>query len=57
LGHIIGKDGVKPDLTNVEKVKNHRVSINTTQLKGFLGLVRYYRKFIKDFSSMAELLN
>ncbi len=57
MGHVIGKDGVKPDPTNVEKVKNHGIPINTIQLKGFLGLAGYYRKFIKDFSSMAEPLN
>ena len=57
LGHIIGKDGVKPDPTNIEKIKNHAVPVNVTQLKGFLGLAGYYRKFIRGFSSLAEPLN
>src|SRR3954453_17391791 len=60
LGHIIGKDGRKVDLNKVEKVKNYLRPENISQLRGFLGLASYYRKFIKDFSkkvkSMTKLL-
>src|SRR5947199_9016405 len=50
LGHIIGKDGRKVDSDKVEKVKNYSRPENITQLREFLGLASYYRKFIKDFS-------
>src|SRR2546421_11887375 len=60
LGHIIGKDGRKVDSNKVEKVKNYSRPENISQLREFLELASYYRKFIKDFSkkvkSMTKLL-
>src|SRR3954454_22836318 len=60
LGHIIGKDGRKVDLNKVEKVKNYSRPENISQLREFLELASYYRKFIKNFSkkvkSMTKLL-
>src|SRR5205085_627810 len=57
LGHIIGKDGIKTDPAKIEKVKNYPRPTNITQLRGFLGLAKYYRKFIKDFAKIAKPLN
>ena len=57
LGHIIGKDGIKTDPAKIEKVKNYPRPVNLTQLRGFLGLAKYYRKFIKDFAKIAKPLN
>src|SRR6266513_1472321 len=57
LGHIIGKDGIKMDPAKIEKVKNYPKPTNITQLRGFLGLAKYYRKFIKDFAKIAKPLN
>src|SRR5436305_11821341 len=54
LGHIIGKDGRKVDLNKVEKVKNYPRPENISQLREFLGLASYYRKFIKDFSKKVK---
>src|SRR5207248_4080521 len=56
LGHIIGRDGRKVDPDKVEKVKNYSRPENISQLRGFLGLASYYRKFIKDFSKKAKPL-
>src|SRR5256886_3044175 len=56
LGHIVGRDGRKVDPDKVEKVKNYPRPENISQLRGFLGLASYYRKFIKDFSMMAKPL-
>src|SRR5438045_3241363 len=56
LGHIIGRDGRKVDPDKVKKVKNYSRPENISQLRGFLGLVSYYRKFIKDFSKKAKPL-
>ena len=56
LGHIIGRDGRKVDPDKVEKVKNYPRPENISQLRGFLGLASYYRKFIKDFSKKAKPL-
>ena len=54
LGHIIGKDGRKVDPNKVEKVKNYPRPENISQLRGFLGLASYYRKFVKDFSKKVK---
>src|SRR5436305_9581754 len=54
LGHIIGKDGRKVDLDKVEKVKNYLRPENISQLREFLELSSYYRKFIKDFSKKVK---
>src|SRR6266487_3393771 len=54
LGYIIGKDGKKVDPDKVEKVRNYPRPENISQLRGFLGLASYYRKFIKDFSKKVK---
>ena len=50
LGHIVGRNGISPDLTKVEKIKNFPEPTNLKELRGALGLFSYYRKFVKDFS-------
>src|SRR6266516_2250114 len=57
LGHIVGKDGRKVDPDKIEKVKEYSRPENISQLRGFLGLATYYRKFIKDFSKKAKPLS
>jgi hypothetical protein len=57
LGHIVSGEGIMADPAKVEKVKNFPVPITRTQVRGFLGLASYYRKFIKDFSKIAQPLN
>lgn len=53
LGHVITPEGVKPNPEKIKAIKKYPIPKNTTQLKGFLGLLGYYRKFIKDFSKIA----
>ena len=57
LGHIITEDGVKPDPKKVEKVQDFPKPKTTKELKGFLGLAGYYRRFIPQFSSIASPLH
>lgn len=47
LGHIITAQGVEVDTIKIESVIHWPQPQNTKGLKGFLGLTRYYRKFIK----------
>jgi len=56
LRHIISEHGIKPNPNRTEKVKNYPVLKNPKKIKQFLGLVGYYRKFIKDFLKIAKLL-
>src|SRR3989440_12749140 len=57
LGHVVGRDGIKPDPEKIEKVKNYPILTNLTELHAALGLFSYYRKFIKDFSRIARPMN
>jgi hypothetical protein len=57
LGHVISDEGIRPDESKIEKVKNFPTPTNIKQVRGFLGLASYYRKFIKDFALIAKPLN
>jgi ribosomal 50S subunit-associated protein YjgA (DUF615 family) len=54
LGHIVGKDDLQPEMKKVEKIKNMKRPENVTEVRSFLGLCSYYRKFIKDFLKIAN---
>ena len=57
LGHIISKEGIRTDPAKIDKVRDFPQPKNLTQLRGFLGLASYYRRFIKDFYKIANPLN
>src|SRR2546430_10764537 len=57
LGHIIRRNGIRPDPEKIKKVKNYPIPTNLTELCAALGLFSYYRKFIKDFSRIAKPMN
>ena len=50
----ISREGVSPDPEKVEKVKNYPVSTNPTEVRQFLSLASYYRRFMKDFAKIAK---
>ena len=50
LGHIISEEGIRVDLKNTEVINEWKPLINVTKLCSFLGLVSYYRRFVKGFS-------
>lgn len=56
LGHVVGRDGIKTSEKLIEKIKNYPKPKNITELRGFIGLASYYRKFIKDFSQIVKPL-
>ena len=56
LGHLITKDGVKLNPEKIEAIKNFIIPKNVTNVQSFLGLAGYYRKFIKNFSTIAKPL-
>ncbi|XP_073152036.1 uncharacterized protein [Henckelia pumila] len=53
LGHIISKDGVSVDPKKVEAVMDWPRPKTVTEIRSFLGLAGYYRKFVEVFFSIA----
>ena len=56
LGHIITEDGIKPDPRLVEKIANFPTPKNVDEVRSFLGLAGYYRRFVNNFGSIAKSL-
>ena len=56
LGHIISAEGIRVDLVKIEAVMNWKPRQNVTEMRSFLGLVGYYRRFIQGFLIIASSL-
>ncbi|KAJ9547079.1 LOW QUALITY PROTEIN: hypothetical protein OSB04_019622 [Centaurea solstitialis] len=56
LGHMVSEEGIKVDPTKIEAIQSWKSPESATKVRSFLGLARYYRRFIKDFSSIATPL-
>ena len=54
LGHVVSKGGVMVDPTKIEAVKNWVRPTNVTEVRSFVDLASYYRRFVKGFSSVAS---
>ena len=57
LGHIISGDGITPVPEKPDSIQTMPIPYNPKEVKQFLGLVEYYRKFIPQFADLAMPLN
>ena len=54
LGHIVTGEGIKTNPEKIESNQNYTIPKMVKEVRGFIGLVGYYRKFIKDFSKTTK---
>jgi hypothetical protein len=54
LGHTISQDGISVDPEKVQEVMDWKTPTTVRQIRSFLGLAGYYRRFIPDFSRIAK---
>ena len=56
LGHIVSAKGIKVDPAKIEAIVNWKPPRNVTEVRSFVGLVGYYRRFVKGFFVIASPL-
>ena len=56
LGHIVSDVGIAVDTQKIEAVKTWPRHMTPTEVRSFLGLAGYYRRFVEGFSSLSAPL-
>lgn len=56
LGHVITQEGVQVDKDKVQAILEWPIPANLRELRGFLGMTGYYRKFVYRYAQIAQPL-
>lgn len=56
LGHLVTSQGVKPNPDKIKAIQDFPIPRTQKEIKSFLGLLGYYRKFIRDFAKLTKPL-
>ncbi|CAF3331006.1 unnamed protein product [Rotaria socialis] len=56
LGHVVSQSGIEPDPDKIRAVREYPIPMKLKDVRAFLGLTSYYRRFIKNFATVAEPL-
>ena len=56
LGHIVGRDGIKVDPAKIATIKDWPIPKSLSDVRSFLGLANYFRKFVLGFSTLVAPL-
>jgi len=54
LGHIVTPDGIKPNPIKVKAIVSYPIPTKVKEIRAFLGLTGYYRKFIPNYADIAK---
>jgi hypothetical protein len=54
LGHMVSPEGITVDASKVKEVLDCKLPTTVSEVRSFLGLVGYYRRFILNFSKIAK---
>jgi hypothetical protein len=57
LGHVISATGVATDPRKIEAIQTWPIPMSITQLRSFLGVTGYYRRFIRDYDPICRSLH
>ena len=56
LGHVVGNGGVHPEKSKLEALREFQTPVTKKQVRAFLGLTGYYRKFIPSYAEITAPL-